>query len=581
MRGVELDLALVLQHGRRARVFRRDRVRGRLGLELLLLADRLDAVGPDAFRLWRAGVCLSLELRLRLLDDRLLVLLHVAAERELLVRGNAAVARARQGRVRAALPGREHGGAAAGELGVALVALAREGRFGLLGRELGVGLDVDLPAGEAGGEAGVHALLADRKRELVVGHDDRRVACVVVQVDLAHAGRRQRLGDEARGLRVPRDDVDLLAAELGDDHAHARATRADASADRVDPLGVRLDGDLRAVPGLAGDGADLDQAVRDLRDLELEQRPDQLRVAAREDHLRALRPAANLGDDGLDAGALLVALAVDLLGARQQRLDLAEVDEHVVAVAGLLDDPGHDLGHAVDVLVVHDLALGLADALRDHLLRRLRGDAAEVLRCDVGALDLLVGHVGPVDVEVLVGDEHVRALAVLGLGLLELGEHALARLLEQPLLDVGRELDREHAEVALVAVQLDHGMAGRARRLLVRREQRVLERRDQRVAFDASVALELVDELDDLPAHRPSFSSIRLPRTIWPYGMSTSPPSEATVTVSSLARVTSPRSFRSSVFSLTCLPSARWKCCGFRSGRSGPGEETSTPYSRR
>src|SRR4029450_1179691 len=278
---------------------------------------------------------------------------------------------------------------------------------------------------------------------------------------------------------------------------------------------------------------------------------------------RALRPAANLGDDGLDAGALLVALAVHLLGARQQRLDLAEVDQHVVAVACLLDDPGHDLGHAVDVLVVHDLALRLADALRDHLLRSLRGDASEVLGRDVLALDLLLGDLGPVDVEVLVGDEHVRALAVLGLGLLELCHHALARLLEQLLLDVGRELDREDAEVALVLVQLDHGMAGRARRLLVRREQRVFQRRDQRVAFDASVALELVDELDDLPAHRPSFSSTRLPRTISPYGMSTSPPSAATVTVSSPARVTSPRSFRPWGLSLTCLPSARWKCCGF------------------
>src|SRR5437773_844873 len=108
-------------------------------------------------------------------------------------------------------------------------------------------------------------------------------------------------------------------------------------------------------------------------------------VASREDHLRALRARANLGDDGLDPRALLVTLAVHLLGARQQRLDLAEVDEDVVAVAGLLDDPGHDLADAVDVLVVHDLALRLANPLRDHLLRGLRGDAAEVLWCDVGA----------------------------------------------------------------------------------------------------------------------------------------------------------------------------------------------------
>jgi hypothetical protein len=95
------------------------------------------------------------------------------------------------------------------------------------------------------------------------------------------------------------------------------------------PLGVRLDRDLRAVARLAGDTADLDEPVGDLGHLELEQRLDQLGVAAREDHLRALRAGAHLGDDRLDARALLVALAVDLLGARQQRLDLAEVDEDV------------------------------------------------------------------------------------------------------------------------------------------------------------------------------------------------------------------------------------------------------------
>ena len=55
------------------------------------------------------------------------------------------------------------------------------------------------------------------------------------------------------------------------------------------PGGVRLDGDLRAVAGLARDAADLDEAVGDLGHLELEERLDQLRVAAREDHLRPLR----------------------------------------------------------------------------------------------------------------------------------------------------------------------------------------------------------------------------------------------------------------------------------------------------
>src|SRR5439155_21115760 len=204
---------------------------------------------------------------------------------------------------------------------------------------------------------------------------------------------------------VPRDDVDLLAAQLGDDHAHPRATRAHTRAHRVDALGVRLDRDLRPVARLARDGSDLDQAVCDLRHLELEQRPDQLRVASREDYLRALCPRAHLGDDGLDPAALLVALAVDLLRARQERLDLAEVDQHVVAVAGLLDDAGYDLALAVLVLLVHHLALRLADALQDDLLGRLRRDAAEVVRRDVVALDQVARDLRPVQVELVVGDQ--------------------------------------------------------------------------------------------------------------------------------------------------------------------------------
>ena len=192
--------------------------------------------------------------------------------------------------------------------------------------------------------------------------------------------------------------------------------------------------------------------------LELEQRLDQLGIAARQDDLRALRARANLGDDGLDARALLVALAVDLLGARQERLDLAEVDEHVVAVARLLDDAGDDLADSVDVLVVHHPALFLADALEDDLLGRLRGDAAEAFRRHVLALDLILGDLGPVDVEVVVGDERVLALARLLLEPLELVELALARVLEQARLDVRRQLDREDAEVAHV-VHLDGRMA--------------------------------------------------------------------------------------------------------------------------
>src|ERR671925_23664 len=379
--------------------------RGRLRRDLL---DYLGAVAPA-------------------LGDRSRSLLPL----ERLVRGHAAEAGARQRGVRAALAVREDRRAAAGELLLGVAAAV--GRFGLGLRELRVGLDVDLPTREPRGETGVQALLADRERELVVGDDDGRVARLVVDVDLADARRRQRLGDEARRLRVPRDDVDLLAAELRDDHAYARPARADAGADRVDALGMRLDGDLRAVTGLAGDAA--------------------------------------------------------------------ELDEHVVAVAGLLDDAGHDLADAVDVLLVHHLALGLADSLQDDLLRRLRGDAAEVLGRDVLALHEVLGHVRPVDVEVVVGDQRVRTLAGLGLEALELLERALARLVEQALLDVGRQLDREDAELAVVRIEFDGRVARGPGRLLVRGEQRVLERVDERVLLDSLLALDRLDRFDDLSAH--------------------------------------------------------------------------------
>ena len=75
---------------------------------------------------------------------------------------------------------------------------------------------------------------------------------------------------------------------------------------------------------------------------------------------------------------MVVVLVLHLLGLRQQRFDLAEVEQRVAGV-GLLDDAGDDVALAACVLLVLHLALRLADALEDHLLRGLRGDAAEVV----------------------------------------------------------------------------------------------------------------------------------------------------------------------------------------------------------
>ncbi len=88
------------------------------------------------------------------------------------------------------------------------------------------------------------AIAADRQRELVVGNDHGRLALLVIDDHLAHPGRGERLGDEPSRLVVMGNDVDLLAAQLGNDHPHPRTARADAGADRVDPIGMGDDRDL-------------------------------------------------------------------------------------------------------------------------------------------------------------------------------------------------------------------------------------------------------------------------------------------------------------------------------------------------
>src|SRR5690606_26708145 len=119
-----------------------------------------------------------------------------------------------------------------------------------------VGADVDLVAGQPGGEAGVLALLADGEGQLVVGDDDLGGLGLLVDPHLLHLGGTERLGDELGGVLAPLHDVDLFAAQLVYHLAHAGAAGTHAGALRVDVRVVGDHGDLGAVAGLAGDGDD-------------------------------------------------------------------------------------------------------------------------------------------------------------------------------------------------------------------------------------------------------------------------------------------------------------------------------------
>ena len=168
----------------------------------------------------------------------------------------------------------------------------------------------------------------------------------------------------------------------------------------------------------------------------------------------------------------------------------------VAAGVGLLDDARDDVADAVLVLLEHDLALGLAHALEDHLLGGLRGDAPEVVGGrDVGRLDLAVGELRPVD--------H-------GLGLDRLERHRLA-LRRRLGLRIGHagmafellgcQHEREDADVARLAVELDARERLGVLRLAIGGQQRILERGEQDLGIDPLLVGDDADGVEDLLGH--------------------------------------------------------------------------------
>ena len=67
-------------------------------------------------------------------------------------------------------------------------------------RFLVLGQDVDVPAGQLRGQPDVLPAPADGEAELVVGNDDLDAVRFLVEHDLGHLGRRQRVDDEGRGV---------------------------------------------------------------------------------------------------------------------------------------------------------------------------------------------------------------------------------------------------------------------------------------------------------------------------------------------------------------------------------------------
>jgi hypothetical protein len=98
---------------------------------------------------------------------------------------------------------------------------------------------------------------------------------------------------------------------------------SEAGSDRVDAPVLGEHRDLRARPGIAGGGLDLEQPVLELRHLQLEQVHDELGGGAREHELRAAARAVHLPHVGAHAVPDAEVLLGNHLVARQHRLEPA------------------------------------------------------------------------------------------------------------------------------------------------------------------------------------------------------------------------------------------------------------------
>ena len=190
------------------------------------------------------------------------------------------------------------------------------------------------------------------------------------------------MADERRRRRIVANDVDFFAAQVVGHVGDPARLRTKASADRIDFGPVALHRNLRTASGIARDRHDLDRAVGDFGNLELQQALHEPLGRARKNHLRPLRRFLHVEHVRANEVVDAIGLARDLfVEIHDGFVATFERDEHVALLVAL-HRAGHQVVELAHVLVVDGVALGFANALDDDLLGRLRGDSPEVFRRD-------------------------------------------------------------------------------------------------------------------------------------------------------------------------------------------------------
>ena len=229
-----------------------------------------------------------------------------------------------------------------------------------------------------------------------------RVAAVGVHLHALELRRGERLRHVVLHVGVPAHDVDLLAVQLANDVAHARALQANAGAHGVHLLVQRAHRKLRAVARIARDAHDFNHAVGDFTDFKAEQGAHELGRGAAERHGRTLRVRLH-GLHAVHDGADGVAHRVLELGVDVGLRNLADL-AHDDLARGLRGDAPEARGRHLDLDLLAQLGVRL-DATRAR-----KGDEARAL--------LIVGHhrrVVHVEGKVAPVDDHAQVLCNVGI----------------------------------------------------------------------------------------------------------------------------------------------------------------------
>ena len=169
----------------------------------------------------------------------------------------------------------------------------------------------------------------------------------------------QRALDIEGCIRRIVDHVDILVAQLTHDAMNTRALHTHTSAHRVDAVIIRLHGHLRPLTRDACDALDRDQAIVDLRYLQLKEALQEHLIRTREDDLRVVVQVIHPQDDRTYGISLAIVIRRDLLRFRQQQLVALVIQQQHLLLPYLIHLSGNDMIDLVLIFSVKTIFLQL------------------------------------------------------------------------------------------------------------------------------------------------------------------------------------------------------------------------------